>query len=130
MLTKKGQLVFLINRIVHFLIHYKLGTIYCLLLNEIYSLFIHQNKPNWGLYQVLFNTRLLFQNHAHAFGWKRRENRPYHHGTEWTRNNKGQEWPPHNCRLKLQDVVRGYKGRGLKLYLIYFIERHFTSCHL
>lgn len=46
MLTKKGQLVFLINRIVHFLIHYKLGTIYCLLLNEIHSLFIHQNKPN------------------------------------------------------------------------------------
>lgn len=55
---------------------------------------------------MLFNTCLLFQNHAHAFGWKRRENRPYH-GTEWTRNNKGQEWPPHNCRLKLQRCSEG-----------------------
>lgn len=55
---------------------------------------------------MLFNTRLLFQNHAHAFGWKRRENRP-NHGTEWTRNNKGQEWPPHNCWLKLQSCSEG-----------------------
>lgn len=79
---------------------------------------------------MLFNTLLLFQNHAHAFRWKRGENRPYH-GTERTRNNKGQEWPPHSCGLKLQGYSEGVQREGCYTVLNLFYRKdilHRVTC--